>query len=280
MKVRAAMLALALFAGACASTPPKTDEPQPEPEPAPTDTRPCELTVRLRAEAKKGLRVLGKDADYGETGKPRADEKIKRVDYSHLGGIVVILDGPGRNNAEVEDQPKEDPSVSITDAGFSQDAVAVMLQRPRDDALARKLGGKMGNEAAAMAKSLDLGSSVKFTNSRKTPVTIFGAAGSKDSFEITLKPDAGRYVFFRNEGVYDVYCEEDEGFQMRVIVTGSAYVRTAKSGDDVKFFLPPGVFTVKVYAPRLPMWTAEVSFDGGGKAELTTNLGVNSLPKK
>lgn len=263
MKWAAIMFALALAAG-CTST----GKARVGGGPSATEERPCELVVKVRAEPKKGLRTLGKEGDYGEMSRERADAKIKRVDYSRLSDIVVIVEGPGYELATRQDW-LDTPVIEITDAGFSRDMVAVMLARPAH--------GKPGGEGPAEATWP--GTPVTFANKRAVAATLFAAAEA-DSFDITIAAGHSAEVYIRKPDVYTVYCEDDESWHCALVASESPFMREAKAGEDVKFFLPPGEFTVKVHAPRLPAWTGAVRVREDARGEAIATLGVNSLPKK
>ncbi len=244
--------------------------------------RPCELLVKVRAEAKKGLRTLGKEGDYGEASKERADSKIKRVNYSQLADMVVLLEGPGADKAIPSDESNAEIAITLSEQGFSRDMAAVMLAHPREDKVAEKLG-KMGGSSSKtttdFAKAMWLGTPVYFTNKLAESVTIYGVA-ENDDFNLTLPAGTSATVHIDVAGEYEVFCENSDAWHCKLIASTSAFLRDAKAGDDLKFFLPPGTFKVKVYAPRLPTWTGEITVVEGAKNEVAATLGVNSLPKQ
>ncbi len=230
-----------------------------------TDDRPCELVLKLRAAPKKGLRKLGSAGDYGESSKTRADARIKRVDYENLTDIVVVIEGPGQDRPADADRSANSRGLEITADGFSSGLVSLTLLRARD--------------LTAGDSQLDREAELTLTNRTPGPLNVFSSADSASLVDVYLEPGESRTLALRHEGLIDLFCEEDETMQCRVVVSQSAFVRRGRAGQDLKMFLPPGEFTVTVHAPRLPAWRGRVVMAGGLKTETTVVLGVNDLPK-
>lgn len=236
-----------LIAG-CASTPsyppPKSGESQ--------------VVVKVTATPKVGVKAAATEGSYDresvETGK-----RFTRVNYSAMDCIAVVLSqGKGRSglcSSEVE--------LTITKDGFTRDLSLVWL------------GGTGGKANSSL---------VTIRNQRPAPLTLFGStqgnAADQATFEIKVPANATAGLQLAREGLYDIYCDEDDQLFGQLIATSSAYCSLCESGGEVLFDgLEPGDYDVEVFAPRLPVWRMKLKAVSGERETLYAELTVNGLPK-
>lgn len=247
------MLPLVLLLAACAATP----------EYPPPQAQSAQVVIKVTATPKAGVKPPRTEGQY-EKESVEKGRRFTRVNYSEMDCIAVVVRpafAPSR--LEFGRNPRPEAIVSIGADGFSRDLVAVCMDK------VALYGSRM---SAAV---------VSFENRRGKPLTLFGAVqGGEETFELTVAPGAKRDCTLAMEGIYDVYCDEDEKLFCQIVVTRSPFVALCESGGEVFFdALPPGQYEVEVYAPRLPLWRAKFNAVAGKREMVYAEVTVNGLPK-
>ncbi|MBK8206990.1 MAG: hypothetical protein IPK87_09405 [Planctomycetes bacterium] len=208
-----------------------------------------QILVNLNGQAREGVKGPAREDEHGEYSITRTSvEKgrdFERVNYKAITDVVVIL--PEASMAKRG--PASGVELVVDEAGFSR---SQLVMSP--------------------------GTELTIRNARDASLSIFGFSDA-DFFELTIKPGASASTRVAAAGTYEIACDEDESLACTLFVTGGAYW-TGRS-DEGAFFdaLPPGEYTVEVYAPRLPSSTHKLTVAGGKRQTVTVDLTVNDLPK-
>jgi hypothetical protein len=253
----AAVVFACLLLGACSSTP---SYPDPGPDRG-------QILVSFRGEPRDGVRGPKFESvilDYGTARESiEQGESFERVDYNEIEDVVVLLTA-GQSRGPLgfpADTPIGDgPAtvLTVTDRGFDKVQVATGVS-PQFRRLVTRL---------------------TIRNQRGEALTIYGLSDEGGSFEVAVPGKGEATVTLMEEGVYEVFCDEDESLQCTWYAVISGLVWSGSS-DRGAFFdnLDPGPYHVTVYAPRLPVWTGRANVKAGMRETLTAGLSVNDLPE-
>ncbi|MCC7509130.1 MAG: hypothetical protein IT464_07120 [Planctomycetes bacterium] len=208
-----------------------------------------QILVTLNGQAREGVKGPAREDEHGEYSITRTSvEKgrdFERVNYKAISDVVVIV-----------------PEAAMTTRGLASSVELVV------------------DEAGFSRSQLVMSPGTELTvrNRRDTALTVLGFSGA-DFFELTVKPGASASTRVAAAGTYEIACDEDESLAGTLFVTGSMY--WSGTSDEGAFFdaLPPGEYTVEVYAPRLPSSTRRLTVSGGKRQTVAVDLTVNDLPK-
>jgi hypothetical protein len=242
-----ACLVAVLLAG-CAT---RISYPEPEPSQA-------QVKIELHGEAREGVTgpVTRSTRDNYVTQVVSVEQgrAFERVDYGSIEDVVVLLyhtDGrPVQTDAGMEFSVGHEAALYADDFGFSRYQV---LLHNRADGL-------------------------RVTNTRDTPITVYGFNEADDFFEVTVAAGETGTARIPAPGIYSVYCDEDEDAYAKLYVHSGGWIGPSKYAA---FFtdVPPGDYEVHVYGPRLPVWEGRVTARQGQRATLTAELSVNRLSR-
>lgn len=208
-----------------------------------------QILVSLNGQARDGVKGPAREDEHGEYSITRTSvEKgrdFERVNYKAISDVVVILP----EAAVPKPGPVAGVEVVVDDAGFSHSQLA-----------------------------MSPGAELTIRNDRDASLSIF-AFSDADFFELTIKPGASASTRVAASGTYEIACDEDESLACTLFVTAGAH--WTGTSDEGAFFdaLPPGEYTVEVYAPRLPSSTHRLTVAGGKRQTIVVDLTVNDLPK-
>lgn len=259
MNAAARMLALTFIAmlamTGCTTTP---EYPQPAADKA-------QIVVKVTATPKTGAQGPRTEGQYDKESVEKG-RRFTRVNYSKMDCIAVVVRPRPQGGSRVYAKLNvESPVIQIGAESFDRDLSIAFLASMQTGS---------GTRMAA---------TIGFENLRDKAMTLYGAAqGDGDAlFEMTIGANKSASCMVHKEGIYDVYCDEDERLFCQFIVSNSPYMELCESGGELFFdALTPGEYEVEVYAPRLPVWKAKINTTGGKRETLYAEVTVNKLPKK
>jgi hypothetical protein len=254
-RVFALLFVAVLAMTGCSTTP---DYPPPAADKA-------QIVVKVTATPKTGASGPHTEGQYDKESVEKG-KRFTRVNYSKMDCIAVVVSEVAGLNDDIADLSPT--TVELGGTGFKKDLQLVYLKKASH---------------AFHGAEHTLPVSVYFANDRDGAVTLYGSVQGSDASPFEVKvPAHGQTICQLSEpGLYDVYCDEDEGVYCQILATTSPHSTVCKSGGEAFFdSLPPGAYDVEVYAPRLPMWKAKVTATAGKRETLYAEVTVNGLPKK
>jgi hypothetical protein len=202
-------------------------------------------TVKGKARAPAATPSSG-DAAYTD----RSLRYAALVDYEHLHPLVVYAEPVGAAKRQ-----KSPPSL------------ALLLSR-----IGRRL--TVAPEFAAAAE----GTVLAMINDTDEALTIYAAGDSAGPFEMELPPRGQGSAAPAAAGLYHLRCLQDPAFRCEVLAAGR-YSALADAQGAYRMELPPGVYDLTAWHPRLPPQTRRVKIGPGESPAVDFVLSVKQLPE-
>lgn len=187
----------------------------------------------------------GGAAGYGSGAANVLD--AERVDYAHLRGILVTLEGAG---LETGGPCPESCDLVVEDAG-PRPAVLLLAGGPR--------------------------SVLNIENATDAAVQVLAISDAGPAFEIELPARGRARQPAPPPGDYAIELEPAGKRPVSLHVVAHRHAALVSTGQEVVFDVPPGRYTVRVVAPRLPVWTRAVTAVAGRIERLEATLSVDLL---